>query len=83
MYARQKHPFLSPPALLKAEEPLHELMQDTLRGPKLARVPGFRRDGVIGMLDSVPKLDDAGKIALEIPLMQILTATLLAERFGL
>jgi hypothetical protein len=58
-------------------------MQDTLRGPKLARVPGFRRDGVIGMLDSVPKLDDGGKIALEIPLMQILTATLLAERFGL
>jgi asparagine synthase (glutamine-hydrolysing) len=83
VYARQKHPFLSPPALLKAEEPLHELMQDTLRGSKLARVPGFRRDGVIGMLDNVPKLDDGGKIALEIPLMQILTATLLAERFGL
>jgi asparagine synthase (glutamine-hydrolysing) len=83
VYARQKHPFVSPPALLKAEEPLHELMQDTLRGSKLGRVPGFRRDGVIGMLDDVPKLDDAGKIAMEVPLMQILTATLLAERFGL
>ena len=58
-------------------------MQDTLRGPELACVPGFRREGVIEMLDGVPKLDDAGKIALEIPLMQILTATLLAERFGL
>jgi asparagine synthase (glutamine-hydrolysing) len=83
VYARQKHPFTSPPALLKAEEPLHELMQDTLRGPKLARVPGFRRDGVIGMLDGVSKLDDAGKIAMEIPLMQILTACLVADRFGL
>jgi asparagine synthase (glutamine-hydrolysing) len=83
VYARQKHPFTSPPALLKAKEPLHELMQDTLRGSKLGRVPGFKRDGVIGMLDSVPAMDDAGKIAMEIPLMQILTTTLLAERFGL
>lgn len=83
VYARQKHPFVSPPALLKAEEPLHELMQDTLRGSKLARVPGLRRDGVIAMLDSVPKMDDGGKIAMEVPLMQILTATLLGERFGL
>jgi asparagine synthase (glutamine-hydrolysing) len=83
VYARQKHPFVSPPALLKAEEPLHELMQDTLRGSKLGRVPGLRRDGVIAMLDSVPKMDDPGKIAMEVPLMQILTATLLGERFGL
>jgi asparagine synthase (glutamine-hydrolysing) len=83
VYARQKHPFTSPPALLKPEEPLHELMQDTLRGASLARVPVLRREGVVELLDRVPSLDDGGKIALEVPLMQILTACLVADRFRL
>ncbi len=83
VYARQKHPFTSPPALLKPDEPLHELMQDTLRSAKLARVPFFKRQGVVEMLDSVPSLDDAEKIAMEVPLMQVLTACILAERFKL
>jgi asparagine synthase (glutamine-hydrolysing) len=83
VYRRQKHPFLSPPALLKPGEPLHELMQDTLRGSAVDRVPFFRRDGIAELLDKSSGLDDAGKTALEFPVMQMLTACLLAERFRL
>ena len=83
VYKRQKHPFLSPPALLKPTEPLHELMQDTLRGSALDRVPFFRREGVVRILDAAPALEPGTQIALEFPLMQMLTACLLAERFKL
>jgi asparagine synthase (glutamine-hydrolysing) len=83
VYRRQKHPFLSPPALLKPEEPLHALLQDTLRGKALDRVPFLRRQGVHQVLDRAATLDDAGKIAMEIPLMLMLSGCILAERFGL
>jgi len=83
VYRRQKHPFLSPPALLKPDEPLHELMQDTLRGKAVDRVPYFRREGLAQLLDSAPSLSEPARIALEFPLMQMLTACLLAERFRL
>jgi asparagine synthase (glutamine-hydrolysing) len=83
VYNRQKHPFLSPPALLKPDEPLHALLQDTLRGRALDRVPYLRRTEVAGFLDRAAGLDLAGRIAAEFPLMMMLSACLLAERFGL
>ena len=83
VYIRQKHPFLSPPALLKPEEPLHALLQDTLRGRALDRVPYLRREGVIDFLDQAAGLELTAKIAAEFPLMLMLSSCLLAERFGL
>ena len=83
VYQRQKHPFLSPPALLKPEEPLHALLQDTLRGSTLDRVPYLNRKGVTEYLDRAATLDTGGKIAAEFPLMMMLSACLLAGRFGL
>jgi asparagine synthase (glutamine-hydrolysing) len=83
VYARQKHPFLAPPAILKPDEPLHDLMQDTLRGRALQAMPFFNRDAVIRTLDGASSLDDAGKIALEVPLMTLLSASILGERFHL
>ena len=81
VYNRQKHPFLSPPALLKPEEPLHALLQDTLRGKALDRVPFLKREGAIQMLDNAATLPDAQKIAVEVPLMLMLSACLMAECF--
>ncbi len=81
VYNRQKHPFLSPPALLKPEEPLHALLQDTLRGKALDRVPFLKREGAIQMLDNAATLPDVQKIAVEVPLMLMLSACLIAERF--
>src|SRR5260370_21606956 len=39
VYERQKHPFLAPPVLSKAEAPLHRMLQDTVRGSALNRMP--------------------------------------------
>ncbi len=83
VYNRQKHPFLSPPALLKPEEPLHALLQDTLRGKAMDRVPFLNREGVIKLLDKTPEMDTNSKISAEVPLMLMLSACMLAERFRL
>jgi asparagine synthase (glutamine-hydrolysing) len=83
VYQRQKHPFLSPPALLRPEEPLHALLQDTVRGSALARVPYFDRAGIIRLLDEASQMDDAGKIGMEGSLMMVLSSCILAERFRL
>src|SRR5258705_3925067 len=39
VYHRQKHPFLSPPVTTVPTERFHQMMQDTLRGPRLASLP--------------------------------------------
>jgi asparagine synthase (glutamine-hydrolysing) len=55
VYERQKHPFLSPPATLHPEEPLHGLMQDTLRSSMAANVPFLDQKKVIALLDDATK----------------------------
>jgi asparagine synthase (glutamine-hydrolysing) len=57
VYERQKHPFLSPPATLHPEEPLHALMQDTLRGSAAADVPFLDQKKVVAALDGVGEPD--------------------------
>jgi len=83
IYRRPKHPFFAPPGLLNPGEPLYVLLQDTLRGRALQRVPYFDREEVIRFLDRTSDLDVGGKIAAEFPLMMILSACLIAERFRL
>ena len=51
VYERQKHPFLSPPATLNPEQPLHGLMQDTLRSSDAADMPFLDQRKVIAALD--------------------------------
>jgi asparagine synthase (glutamine-hydrolysing) len=53
VYERQKHPFLSPPATLHREEPLHALMQDTLRSAAAADVPFLDQKKVVAALDGL------------------------------
>jgi len=61
VYERQKHPFLSPPATLNPKQPLHALMQDTLRGSAAANVPFLDQAKMIAVLDDVARPDaDAG-----------------------
>jgi asparagine synthase (glutamine-hydrolysing) len=55
VYERQKHPFLSPPATLHPHEPLHALMQDTLRGTAGANVPFLDQRKVVAALDGLAK----------------------------
>ena len=82
-YGRHKHPFLSPPAALSPGERLHELMQETLRGPTLAALPFYDRVKVIALLDELPALSDGARTALDPVLMILLSACTLHERYKL
>ncbi len=83
VYRRQKHPFLSPPATLNREGRLHQLLQDTLRGPSLAALPFFDRRRVIALLDALPTMSDGDRTAIDQVLMLMLSACVLQERFAL
>ena len=61
VYNRQKHPFLAPPSTLHQDEPLHALMQDTLRSAAVDKVPFLDRRKVVGVLDALEKETDVGK----------------------
>jgi asparagine synthase (glutamine-hydrolysing) len=58
-------------------------MQDTLRGSALKRVPFFNGKAVLEMLDRAPALSDGAKAALDVPLMAVLTACVVGDRFQL
>jgi asparagine synthase (glutamine-hydrolysing) len=81
VYRRQKHPFLSPPATLNQDGRLNEILQDTLRGPLMASLPFFDRRKVTGLLDSIPKMDDGARTAIDQPLMLMLSACALQDRY--
>ena len=83
VYRRQKHPFLSPPSTLQTEGGLHGLIQDTLRGPALARTGLYDRAKVLSLLDAIPKMDAAARTAVDPALMWTTSLCLLHERLGL
>jgi asparagine synthase (glutamine-hydrolysing) len=83
VYRRHKHPFTSPPVALTPSERMHTLVQDTLRGPVLAALPFFDRSKVVGLLDSLPGMDDGARTAIDPVLMVLTSACVLQERFGL
>jgi asparagine synthase (glutamine-hydrolysing) len=83
VYARQKHPFLAPPAALAPGERLYKLVQETLRGPVMASLPFFDRTKVVALLDDLPALDDAARAALDPVLTILLSACCLHRRYFL
>ena len=83
VYRRHKHPFTSPPVALSPDEPLHQLLQDTLRGPVLASLPFYDQRKVVALLDRLPGLDAGARTAVDPALMMLLSACVLHERFGL
>jgi asparagine synthase (glutamine-hydrolysing) len=83
VYRRQKHPFLAPPASLNPQGKLNAFVQDTLRGRHLASIPFFDQKKIIGMLDRIDEMDDAGRIANDATLMFVTSACVLQERFRL
>jgi asparagine synthase (glutamine-hydrolysing) len=83
IYRRQKHPFLSPPATTSPTERFHQMLQDTLRGPVMAALPFYDQKKVVGVLDSLPAMPQADRVAWDVPLTSILSACVLHERFKL
>ena len=81
VYRRQKHPFMAP---IVFKGGLFELVQDTLRGQALARVPFFDRRAVLALLDSVPTIQDQATRDRLFPLLLFVTSTcVLHERYRL
>jgi asparagine synthase (glutamine-hydrolysing) len=81
VYARQKHPFLTPPASLAPGERLYELVQETLRGPIMASLPFYDGAKVVALLDGLPALADDARTAVDPVLMILLSACCLHERY--
>jgi asparagine synthase (glutamine-hydrolysing) len=81
VYARQKHPFLAPPAALAPGERLYELVQDTLRGPVMASLPFCDQAKVVGLLDNLPTLGNDARTALDPVLMILLSACCLHHHY--
>lgn len=84
-YARQKHPFLSPPATLHPEERLHALLQDTLRGAGAGAVPFLDRKKLIAALDGAadPALDFGARVVLDQALTIAMSYVFLHEGLGI
>ncbi len=83
VYARQKHPFLSPPATLNPDETFSIYVQDTLRGPILKSLPFFDQKQVVKLLDSLPAMDEGARTANDQVLMLLVSMCVLQQRFGL
>lgn len=77
---RQKHPFFAPPL---TDGPLGELVHDTLRGPSFADVPFFAPRAVAGLLDALPRLDPGTRVAMDAPLLLLVSTALMQQRFAL
>jgi asparagine synthase (glutamine-hydrolysing) len=83
VYQRHKHPFTTPPVALAPNERLHALVQDTLRGPILKAIPFYDQTKVVALLDRLPAMDAGAITAMDPVLMNLLSACVLHERFGL
>ena len=85
VYERQKHPFLSPPATLPPEEPLHALMQDTLRGSATADVPFLDQAKIVAALDALgtPGADPGQQVVADQTLTLALSFVFMHEGLGM
>ncbi|MBV8865461.1 MAG: asparagine synthase (glutamine-hydrolyzing) [Acidobacteriaceae bacterium] len=83
IYRRQKHPFLSPPAILNPESKLNLLVQDTLRSTAFAGLPFFDQKKVISLLDSLDEMDIGSRVSIDGILMILVSAAVLQEGFRL
>ena len=83
MYNRQKHPFLTPPSTFKPNEPLQELVQDTLRSSEMSHVPFYNHTAIIDLLDQLPNMDENQRSFVDVILIKMLSAYFLQQRFGL
>ena len=83
VYRGAKNPFLAPPSTLQTGNRLFEMCQDTLRGPGMGASPFFDPGKVAVLLDSLPKMEDRERGALDPLIMALTSLCVLQERFGL
>lgn len=83
IYKRQKHPFLAPPAFLaEKDNAMAQLIQDTLRGSYLQKIPFLDRNKIVSILDKYPSFSYDEKNQYEPLIMSLTSACMLQKRFG-
>lgn len=83
LYTRKKHYFRAPPSTLFQGGRLYELVQDTLRGQELKKLPFFDADRVIEILDDLPGLSEEQQAMLDPMIMEITSLCILQARFNI
>ena len=82
VYARTKRAFMAPSAV-GTDGPLHEFLQDTLRGEAVRAVPFLDAGAVADILDGLPQLADEDRPSVDSLLLMLASAAVLQERYGL
>jgi asparagine synthase (glutamine-hydrolysing) len=80
VYARQKHPFMSPPATIQPDGRLYAFLQDTLRSDALDGPGIYDRRKVTTLLDSLPSMDAPGRARADALLMWMTSLCLISQR---
>lgn len=83
VYRRPKHSFTAPPVLAEPGSPLHDLAQDLLRGSTMASLPLFDQPAVLSLMDRLPDLPEATRVALDAVLLMVVSACVLHDRLNL
>ncbi|MYE69788.1 MAG: hypothetical protein F4237_07055, partial [Gemmatimonadetes bacterium] len=82
VYDRVKRPFMAPSAV-GTDGPLHDFLQDTLRGDALKSVPFVDAGAVEGILDGLPTLAERDRGSVDSLLLMLASVAVLQERWGL
>jgi asparagine synthase (glutamine-hydrolysing) len=83
VYSRAKKPFWAPPSGARHGNPLHELVQDTLRGTGVSAVPFLDRSAVVRLLDTLADLGGEEEAGVDSLLLLLTSISVLQERFRL
>lgn len=85
IYERQKHPFLSPPSTMNRNNPMYQLMQETLRSNDMKKVELFDHSKILKILDRMHTQlpEDVGRqMKLDVQLNQLLGFCFLQKHFS-
>lgn len=80
---RRKQLFAAPPALLTLGQPMHQILQDTLRSSRIESVPFLNSKELVKLLDMAPALSEQKRTLLDVPLMLVFSLCVLADLFKL
>ena len=83
VYSRAKRPFWAPPSAARGANPLHELVQDTVRGVHMKSVPFFDHAAVVHLLDRLPDVAPSDRASVDSLLLALASMAVMRERFRL
>lgn len=83
IYERQKHPFIAPPSLQAKNKAMANLIEDTLRGQELAKIPFICQKKVIEVLDNFSRMNPADQAQTDVMLIALASLCVIQKRFEL